>query len=262
MNMMEMTSSISTMVKPRRHVFFKVFMTKSPAYVLTYSIKRARKAEFPLILSCKNISSLQAKVLIFQGKTAEGKMGGDFKEDLLKLEKKRSLFLRILKTVFIGPFLVLGYVYLKIEDKIVLISYKIICWLLEILKDRTKRAWALFMLSLAILLSVLSFNFLSLPTWSSEKVLKCSNQTCGLKAVKAVRSAYKEKCPACGGQMGRAYKCMVCEYEFSYTPSEIKNESKLSRQEIRKIRVKESKCPNCGSERTYQIGVSFNKEDN
>ncbi len=64
------------------------------------------------------------------------------------------------------------------------------------------------------------------------------------------------RCRKCGGQLGYAWICGNCGYEFPYVP---KNE--LGGEELKKMKTMEkfhfaedlTKCPNCGSSRTRPL---------
>jgi translation initiation factor 2 beta subunit (eIF-2beta)/eIF-5 len=55
------------------------------------------------------------------------------------------------------------------------------------------------------------------------------------------------KCTKCGGAVGFAWKCNGCDFEFPMVLKKIAPGS-MTREQIRRQRLLEWRCPNCGGE--------------
>ena len=107
---------------------------------------------------------------------------------------------------------------------------------------------------LAIIVAVLvgmavDYRYFSGRTYRRAVICK----DCGHRAVLAMSRRPSMACPKCGGQLGLAYKCVECDYEFAVVPSSPKPGELKSKEELRQYQIDRRRCPNCYSESTYLV---------
>jgi DNA-directed RNA polymerase subunit RPC12/RpoP len=107
-----------------------------------------------------------------------------------------------------------------------------------------------------IILSILIIIFLIilLNLTGKEKDFKRSRfilcPECHYTGVVEVERIEDIRCPQCNSKVGYDWKCIDCEFEFPLIRREIPP-GKMSKKELIKYRIRESKCPKCGSLRTF-----------
>jgi DNA-directed RNA polymerase subunit RPC12/RpoP len=115
---------------------------------------------------------------------------------------------------------------------------------------------------LALLLFILFIVLIDRATLLSQEKKKTSPGTlrammcvrCLNKEVRRVKELKKCRCSKCGGQLGFAYKCDVCDKEFPVILKPIKGKTKHS--EIQFMLTVQKQCPNCNSQKTHPLSVS------
>lgn len=58
------------------------------------------------------------------------------------------------------------------------------------------------------------------------------------------------RCPKCNSKVGYDWKCIDCEFEFPLVRREIP-QGKMTKKQLAEYRKRESRCPKCGSMRTF-----------
>ncbi len=130
----------------------------------------------------------------------------------------------------------------------------------EDLKRRKQITLVLLILAAIVLALVVYFQYFNIPPpeEGALRLLKCGKcKNVEIKVVKDITDFNEQacKCSKCGAQLGYAWKCNACKYEFSFNevgatlPDDIRTMQKL------KIARELSKCPNCGSTDTETMSV-------
>ena len=121
-------------------------------------------------------------------------------------------------------------------------------------KDLIKRSWSnkavrnlsILIILIIILIVVLIINLTPPEPRKSERVLTC--EKCKYTQLHSFVEIKELKCPECKtGRMRYAMKCQKCEYEFPYIDTPLTDEQKKKLSEIRKQRIMDRRCPNCGA---------------
>lgn len=107
-----------------------------------------------------------------------------------------------------------------------------------------------------IILSVLIivFIFILANLVSREKDFKRSRHIicpkCHFSGIIKVERIEDIRCPKCNSKVGYDWKCIDCEFEFPLIRREIPP-GKMTKKELSEYRRRESRCPKCGSLRTF-----------
>ncbi len=135
--------------------------------------------------------------------------------------------------------------------------------LLQLMKN--KRVLKIVMLGVLtiVLIVVVYIQFLSRtpPPEGALRVVKCS--VCGDQVVKMIkdindRSDSRTVCGKCGKQIGYAYKCTDCDFEFSVIPVDKPPTGEMAKMKTMgkfNYVLQTSKCTNCGSTSTTPMSV-------
>jgi len=122
------------------------------------------------------------------------------------------------------------------------------------LRHSAHRYWALAVLG--VLLALAWAAALSPISRREECLVICRQRRCGFAEIRMMdpKSIGEKHCRRCGGPLGFAWKCPNCDFEFPLVLSEIPPGTMSHEQEL-KLRLREWRCPNCGSSDCYQMGL-------
>lgn len=120
----------------------------------------------------------------------------------------------------------------------------------EILKkvwlNRTARNLTILLILILTLIIVLIINLRPPEPRKSERVLICDK--CKYTYMFDFVTIKGLKCPKCkNGRMRYGMKCQKCDYEFPYIDSPLTEEQKKDLSKLRKQRIMDHRCPNCGA---------------
>lgn len=136
---------------------------------------------------------------------------------------------------------------------------KIVEWWFQKKKQRNYVLLAVLLTILAILVYIQFFLYAD-PPEGALRVVRCPQ--CREQFVRLIKTDVSDpndpacKCPKCRVQLGYAYKCDTCDYEYTMMADipapkskELKTMGKF--QHI----LDQMKCPNCKSDKTHPISV-------
>jgi Zn finger protein HypA/HybF involved in hydrogenase expression len=128
----------------------------------------------------------------------------------------------------------------------------------SLLKNRTIRNIIILLVLLVILAIVLIVQFqLGSVKRTPDHWIICLN--CGNKQISKTKTIKLEKCEKCAGKMALLCKCEDCDYEFSVVHRPALKGQHKTREELRKQRIEEERCPNCGSLNTTLVSERLKK---